>query len=129
MNAIKIEEAISPFAEQSFEAQKYPYAFLVSFENKAEKLKRFWCSASNRPDLGCIPQAQNIHIAVSHQGDITAPYTVSPLTAEATAKFVLATDGNELETGDLNIVETIACAYKPLNNHVGSSKHLTRNRS
>ena len=129
MNAIETKEAISAFSEQSFDAQKFPYAFLVSFENKVEMLKRFWSSASNRPDLGGIPHVQNIHSAVCDQGAITATLTANPSNAKATAKFVLATDGNELEADDLNIVETIACAYKPLNDHVGSSKSLTRNRS
>ena len=35
MNAVEIEVAISNLAEQPFDAQEFPYAFLQAFGNKA----------------------------------------------------------------------------------------------
>ena len=34
MNAVEIEEAISALAEQSFEPDEFPFAFLAAFGNK-----------------------------------------------------------------------------------------------
>ena len=35
MNAIEIEEAVSRLAEEPFDAESFPYAFLEAFGNKA----------------------------------------------------------------------------------------------
>lgn len=34
MNAVEIEEAISALAEQQFDAEDFPFAFLLAFGNK-----------------------------------------------------------------------------------------------
>jgi len=122
LNAVEIEEAISALAEQPFDAQEFPYAFLEAFGNKATTLKRLRSGASNKSDLGGVLQTNNIHIAVCDEGAVTATLAalkVSPSTVKAKAKFVLATDGNELEAEDLNTGETIACAYKNFPDHFG----------
>ncbi|KAB2541169.1 lactate dehydrogenase [Salipiger aestuarii] len=122
MNAVEIEEAISALAEQPFDAQEFPYAFLEAFGNKATTLKRLRTGASNKSDLGGVLQTNNIHIAVCDAGDVThtlAELKASPSTAKAKAKFVLATDGAVLEAEDLTTGETIACAYKNFPDHFG----------
>ena len=43
----------------------------------------------------------------------------SPATAKAQSKFILATDGNDLEAEDILTGETIACAYKDFPDHFG----------
>ena len=40
MNAVEIEEAVSALAEQPFDAQEFPFAFLQAFGNKHTTLKR-----------------------------------------------------------------------------------------
>ena len=56
MNAVEIEEAITKLAEQPFDADAFPYAFLESFGNKETTLKRLRSGASNKSDLGGVLQ-------------------------------------------------------------------------
>jgi hypothetical protein len=122
MNAVEIEEAISALAEQPFDAQEFPFAFLQAFGNKETTLKRLRKGESNKSDLGGVLQTNNIHIAVAAAGEITkmlAALKASPATARAKAKFVLATDGDTFEAEDLASGETVACAYTDFPNHFG----------
>jgi len=122
LNAVEIEEAISALAEQPFDAQEFPYAFLEAFGNKATTLKRLRTGASNKSDIGGVLQTNNIHIAVCDNSDVTqtlAELKASPSTTKAKAKFVLATDGADLEAEDLTTGETIACAYEDFPDHFG----------
>ena len=54
MNAVEIEEAISQLADQPFEAQSFPYAFLEAFGNKETTIKRLRTGASNKSDLAVV---------------------------------------------------------------------------
>ena len=122
MNAVEIEEAISQLAEQSFDAQDFPFAFLGAFGNKVTTIKRLRSGTSNKSDLGGVLQTNNIHIKVCEPGAVTqtlAALKDSPATAKARAKFVLATDGEWLEAEDLNSGETIACDYPVFPEHFG----------
>lgn len=40
MNAVEIEEAVSKLADQEFDAQEFPFAFLEAFGNKTTTLKK-----------------------------------------------------------------------------------------
>src|SRR5450755_2920235 len=122
MNAVEIEEAISALAEQPFDAQEFPFAFLQAFGNKETTIKRLRSGASNKSDLGGILQTNNVHIAVSPPGEVTkalAALKASPATAKAKARFILATDGSDFEAEDLTSGETVACAYQDFPNHFG----------
>lgn len=122
MNAVEIEEAISVLAEQPFDAQEFPFAFLQAFGNKETTIKRLRKGESNKSDLGGVLQTSNIHIAVAAAGEITktlAALKASPATARAKAKFVLATDGDIFEAEDLTTGETVVCAYADFPNHFG----------
>ena len=104
MNAVEIEEAISELAEQPFDAQEFPFAFLRAFGNKETTIKRLRSGASNRSDLGGVLQTNNIHIAVCPPGQVTKTLSalkVSPATAKAKAKFIVATDGVDFEAEDI----------------------------
>ena len=68
MNAVEIEEAISTLAEQSFDPEEFPFAFLQAFGNKETTLKRLRKGESNKSDLGGVLQTNNIHIAVAAPG-------------------------------------------------------------
>ena len=62
MNAVEIEEAISQLAEQPFDAEAFPYAFLEAFGNKKATIDRLKSGATNKTDLGGVLQTNNIHI-------------------------------------------------------------------
>ncbi len=122
MNAVEIEEAVSTLAEQPFDAQAFPYAFLEAFGNKATTIKRLRTGVSNKSDLGGVLQTSNIHIKVCEPGTVTNTLVAlkdSPATKKARAKFVLATDGEWLEAEDLNSGETVACPYAEFPDHFG----------
>ena len=121
MNAVEIEEAISQLAEQPFDPQNFPYAFLEAFGNKETTIKRLRAGASNKSDLGGVLQTSNIHI-LACTGQVTKGLKAlkdSPATAKARARFVLATDGADFEAEDLTTGETVACAYKDFPDHFG----------
>ncbi|HEB55239.1 MAG TPA: class I SAM-dependent DNA methyltransferase [Gammaproteobacteria bacterium] len=123
MNAVEIEEAITHLAEQPFDAVTFPFAFLEAFGNKKTTIKRLKTGSSNASDIeGGVLQRSNIHIAVCGEGDVTntlGKLKASPTTRKARARFVLATDGVDLEAEELTSGETVACAYQDFPNHFG----------
>lgn len=122
MNAVEIEQAISALAEQPFDGREFPYAFLQAFGNKETTLKRLRAGASNKSDLGGVLQTNNIHIAVSAQGEVARTLVAlkaSPATARAKARYILATDGTDFQAEDLSTGETVACAYTDFPDHFG----------
>lgn len=122
MNAVEIEQAISDLALKEFDRHEFPYAFLQAFGNKETTLKRLRSGSSNKSDLGGVLQANNIHILVSEQGDVTqnlAKLKESPATTKSKARFILATDGVDFEAEDTDTGETIACAYQDFPDHFG----------
>lgn len=122
MNAVEIEEAISALAELPFEAEEFPFALLFAFGNKATTIKRLRDGSSNKSDQGGVLQTNNIHLKVCAEGEVAnslAELKASPATTKTKAKFVLATDGIDLEAEDLTTGETIACAYTDFPDHFG----------
>jgi hypothetical protein len=122
MNAVEIEEAISLLAEQPFEAEAFPYAFLEAFGNKATTLKRLKSGSTNKSDVGGVLQRGNIHIKTCAVGEAAATLDVlrdSPATAKQKARFIQATDGSEFHAEDMKGGETVACNYSDFANHFG----------
>ncbi len=125
MNAVEIEEAISQLAEQDFDPDSFPFAFLEAFGNKPTTIRRLKSkrNSSNSSDIeGGVLQRNNIHIAVCEEGKVTETLDklkASPATTKAKAKYVLATDGITLEAEDLNSGDTIACPYAHFPDHFG----------
>jgi hypothetical protein len=122
LNAVEIEEAISQLADQPFDPENFPYAFLEAFGNKETTIKRLRTGASNKSDLGGVLQTNNIHLVTCDTGQVTETLTAlkaSPATAKAKAKFILATDGVDFEAENLASGETVACAYKNFPDHFG----------
>ena len=120
MNAVEIEEAITLLAEQPFDAESFPFAFLEAFGNKETTIKRLKSdkkgstNASDLKDDGGVLQRNNIHILVCPEGETADTLTklrVTPSTAKAKAKFILATDGKYFEAEDLIGEESVACNY------------------
>jgi len=125
MNAVEIEEAVSRLAEEPFDPEAFPFAFLEAFGNKQTTLKRLQSksSSSNQSDLpGGVLQRNNIHLKVCPEGEVSATLTAlreSPATVRQKAKFILATDGKSLEAENIADGETIACAYPDFHDHFG----------
>ncbi len=122
MNAVEIEEAISALAEQPFDADEFPFAFLQAFGAKETTLRRLRSGETNRSDLAGVLQTSNIHIAVAPEGAVTetlGKLKASPATTRAKAKFVLATDGKEFQAEDLNTGEVVVCDYPDFPDHFG----------
>ena len=122
MNAVEIEEAISALAEQPFDHDEFPFAFLQAFGNKPTTIKRLRAGSSNKSDQSGVLQTNNVHLKVCAEGEVTktlAQLKASPATTKAKAKFVLATDGIDLEAEELASGEIIACAYADFPDHFG----------
>lgn len=122
MNAVEIEQAITDLAEQPFDSETFPYAFLEAFGNKETTIKRLRAGVSNKSDLGGVLQTNNIHVLTCETGRVAEALKAlkeSPATAKAKAKFILATDGADFEAEDLTSGETVACAFKDFPDHFG----------
>ena len=121
MNAVEIEEAVSKLAEAPFDSQTFPYDFLGSFGNKETTLKRLKTGNTNQSDVGGLLQRNNIHLKVATLGQVAETLTAlrdSPATAKQKAKFILATDGVDLQAEQLGgDVPPLACAFADLPNH------------
>jgi len=126
MNAVEIEQAISELAEKPFDPVEFPYAFLMAFGNKDTTIKRLRSGATNKSDVadpfGGVLQTNNIHLAACAPGTVAETLKAlkaSPATTRAKAKFILATDGVDLEAEDITSGETIACRYTDFPDHFG----------
>ena len=123
MNPVEIEEAISLLAEQPFDPDEFPYAFLEAFGNKATTIKRLKSGNNNKSDIeGGVLQHNHIHIVVCGEDQVTDTLDKlreSPATKKGKAKFILATDGKEFQAEDLNSGETVACEYSEFHQHFG----------
>ncbi len=124
MNAVEIEEAVSQLAETPFDPEAFPFAFLEAFGNKATTIKKLRSTkgSSNHSDLGGVLQRNNIHLKVCPPGQVADTLTAlreSPATSKHKAKFILATDGHELQAENLADGETVACDYPNFADHFG----------
>ncbi len=123
MNAVEIEEAVSRLAEQPFDAESFPYAFLEAFGNKPTTIQRLRSGNSNQSDLGGVLQRSNIHLKACAPGHVSATLKAlreSPKTVSQKAKFIFATDGLEFQAESLaGEGETLACEFADFHNHFG----------
>jgi hypothetical protein len=122
MNAVEIEEAVSKLAEQPFDPDVFPYAFLEAFGNKETTLKRLRSGATNKSDVGGVLQTSNIHLKTCGSGEVSATLDAlreSPATAKGKVQYLVATDGADFEAEDLVTGETVACAYDRFPDHFG----------
>ena len=123
MNAVEIEAALSELAFQPFDPAEFPYSFLAAFGNKDTTIKRLRTGNNNASDVpGGVLLRNNIHLAVCSAdavGSTLAALRASTATTKAKAKFILATDGVNLEAEEIVAGETIACTFTDFPNHFG----------
>lgn len=107
MNAVEIAEAVSELARQPFDAGEFPYALLRAFGRKDVELKRLRKNNTSDVDGGVL-RRDSIHMAVTAPGGAGAALQAlreSPKSGANRVKFLLATDGEEVQaeeaaTGD-----------------------------
>lgn len=123
MNAVEIEQAISELAEAPFDPVGFPFQFLSAFGHKDTTLRRLRTGNSNTSEVpGGVLLRNHIHLAVAEPGQVAdslATLRASPANAKGKPKFLLATDGDTLESEDLTSGDTIACAWTDLPDHFG----------
>ena len=122
MNAVEIEEAISQLAAEPFDAAEFPFAFLTAFGNKEATVNRLRAGNTNNSDAGGVLQRNNIHLAVAEPGQTVeklAELRASPQTARQKAKFILATDGAQVEAEEISSGAVLSCAFTELGNNFG----------
>ncbi|HRO79432.1 MAG TPA: lactate dehydrogenase [Acinetobacter towneri] len=123
MNAVEIEAAVSELAAKPFDAQEFAFDFLRAFGNKDTTIKKLRAGQSNSSDIeNAVLQRNHIHIAVCELDQVTETLTAlreSKATEKAKAKFILATDGSELQAEDLISGETISSAFPEFAEHFG----------
>lgn len=123
MNAVEIEAAVSELAAKPFDAQKFAFDFLRAFGNKETTIKKLRAGQSNSSDIqNGVLQRNHIHIAVCDQDKVSETLKVlreSKATEKAKAKFVLATDGLNLQAEDLISGDTISSDFSDFAEHFG----------
>ena len=122
MNAVEIEEAVSELVNAPFDLDEFPYGFLEAFGNKAITIEHLQSGASNRSDIGGVLQTSNTHIKTcspGHVSDTIAELRKSSANARAKAKFILASDGHEVQAEELASDDVIVCGYTDFPDHFG----------
>lgn len=123
MNAVEIEAAVSELAAKPFDAQEFAFDFLRAFGNKETTLKKLRAGQSNSSDIeNGVLQRNYIHIAVCDQDSVTQTLNAlreSKATEKAKAKFILATDGLNLQAEDLVSGDTISSNFSEFAEHFG----------
>lgn len=122
MNAVEIEQAISDLADQPYDATEFPFAFLECFDNSATRSKKLRNGTSNKSDMDGVLQSGSIHIKTCDAGEVPATLTAlkdskATQTKRNKVRFVMATDGDQIEAEDLHTGDVIACTYTDLPNH------------
>ena len=123
MTAVEIEAAVSELAAKTFDAQEFAFDFLRAFGNKETTIKQLKAGVSNKSDIpNGVLQRSNIHIAVCDQdkvSEVLRALRESKATEKAKAKFILATDGLNLQAEDLVSGDTISSDFFDFAEHFG----------
>ena len=121
MNAVEIAEAVSELARQPFDADEFPYALLRAFGRKDVELKRL--RKSNTSDLaGGVLRRDSIHMAVTAPGETGTVLKLireSPKSAANRVKFLLATDGEEVQAEETSTGDYRSFPLAELDRHFG----------
>ena len=120
MNAIEIGEAVSNLADQPFDANEFPFAFLECFDNVPFTIQMLRHGNSNESDIGGVLQKNRIHLKTCPAGqglNTLEELKASPATKKHKARFVLAADDFRVEAEDLVTGNKISCAYLELGEH------------
>ena len=121
MNAVEIEEAVSQLAAEPFDRAEFAFAFLRAFDNKETTIRRLRGGSASDVRGGML-QRNNLHLAVCGEGAVAetlAALRASPKSTANRVKFVLATDGVEVQAHDLAADEPLACPLNELGKNFG----------
>ena len=121
MNAVEIAEAVSELARQPFDADEFPYAILRAFGRKDVELKRL--RKNNTSDVaGGVLRRDSIHMAVTDPGEAGAALQAlreSPKSAANRVRFLLATDGEEVQAEETATGDYRSFSLAELDRHFG----------
>lgn len=121
MNAVEIAEAVSELARQPFDADEFPYALLRAFGRKDVELKRL--RKNNTSDVpGGVLRRDSIHMAVTAPGEAGGALQAlreSPKSAANRVKFLLATDGEEVQAEEAATGDYRSFPLAELDRHFG----------
>lgn len=121
MNAVEIAEAVSELARQPFDANEFPYALLRAFGRKDVELKRL--RKNNTSDVaGGVLRRDSIHMAVTAPGETGAALQwlrESPKSAANRVKFLLSTDGEEVQAEETATGDYRSFPLAELDRHFG----------
>ena len=121
VNAVEIEEAVSELAALPFNGGEFPFAFLRAFGRKDVELQRLRrANASDVP--GGVLRRDSLHMAVCAPGATGAALATlrdSPKTGANRVKFIIATDGVDMEAEETGTGEVCAFPLPELGRHFG----------
>lgn len=121
LNAVEIAEAVSELARQPFDPDEFPYAILRAFGRKDVELKRL--RKNNTSDVaGGVLRRDSIHMAVTAPGEARAALQAlreSPKSAVNRVKFLLATDGEEVQAEETATGDYRSFPLAELDRHFG----------
>ncbi len=119
MNAVEVEAAVSDLAVAEFDKDEFPYSFLRAFGNKETTINLLRNGGKNASDCGGVLQVNNVHIAVT-DGNVSQKLTElreSKKTKSKKSKFIVATNGEDLEAENLISGDIVVCRLDELPDH------------
>jgi hypothetical protein len=123
MNPVEIEQALSDFIEEPFDAIEFAFTFLACFGRKPNELKSLRAGTTNKSGTEHAVLLRNtIHICVCPHGEVSKHLDMlreAPETTKWKAKLTLSTDGQSVEAENVITGETFACDYRDLADHFG----------
>ena len=123
MNPVEIEETLSDFIKEPFDAIEFPFRFLACFGRKPNELKSLRAGTTNKSETKHAVLLRNtIHVCVCPQGEVNKHLDIlraAPETTQWKVKRTLSTDGQSVEAENINAGEMFACDYENLADHFG----------
>ena len=122
MNAVEIEEAVSALAEAPFDPEEFPFQFLQGLRQQGGDPQPPAQRQHQQIRRGRHPATQQHPHRRREPGttvETLARLRESPMTARQKARFILATDGVQIEAEEIASGEVLSCALNDLGNHFG----------
>ena len=121
MNVAEIEDAVSRLAEAPFDPDTFFFQFMAAYGATQTTITRLKGGETNHSDItGAWLWRLNAHAGIADKADAPAlrdRLKASPSTSHRRARFVIATDGDEIAAEDLRTGETLNCPLADLDDH------------
>lgn len=121
MNVAEVEDAATRLASAAFDPETFFFGFMAAYGATQTTITRLRGGETNHTDVpGAWLWRLNVHAGIADTGNAPAlrdRLKASPATARRRARFLLATDGDELVAEDLRTGETLNCRLADLGDH------------